>query len=219
LNPKVLKIWDILMKMNKFKEPLIDLFGAEEIDDLYKDYLIIEKQWEKFFKRMNFINLVIIAETPLSGERYIYNPKKNHDSGTQFLRKKQLQECLEIYKRSECSLEGKGKMELMIELGILVIEAYPFALNPDQHIKMNYKKGLGVKNKKELFLRTSSWHFFNKIKKINPKVGPQTVYAFRYRGNMSNLNALIDVNKEIYCLGGDYGNLDTKKLHKIFKKL
>ena len=85
----------------------------------------------------------------------IYNPKKNHDSGTQFLRKKQLQECLEIYKRSECSLEGKGKMELMIELGILVIEAYPFALNPDQHIKMNYKKGLGVKNKKELFKKFS----------------------------------------------------------------
>ena len=175
---------------------------------------------EKFFKRMNFINLVIIAEAPLSGEDYIYNPKpkKNHNSGTQFLYKKQLKECLEIYKKSECSLEGKGKMELMIELGLLVIEAYPYALNPKIH-KKNFKKGLGVKNKKELFLRTSSWHFFNKIKKINTKVCTRPTYAFRYRGNMSNLNTLIDMNKEIYCLGGDYGNLDTKKLHKIFKKL
>ena len=119
--------------MNKFKEPLINLFEAGEIEDLYEDYLDIEKQWEEFFKRVNSINLVIIAEAPLSGEDYIYNPKKNHDSGTQFLRKKQLQKCLEIYKRSECSLEGKGKMELMIELGLLVIEAYPYALNPKIH--------------------------------------------------------------------------------------
>ena len=206
--------------MNKFKEPLINLFDAEEIKCLYKDYLDIEKQWEEFFKRMNFINLVIIAEAPLSGEHYIYNPKKNHDSGTQFLRKKQLQKCLEIYKRSECSLEGKGKMELMIELGILVIEAYPYALNPKIH-KKNFKKGLDEEHKKELFLRTSSWHFFNKIKKINPKVGPQTVYAFRYIGNMGNLNALIGMNKDIHCLGKhkEGGNIDKEKMFKIFKKL
>ena len=153
------------MKMNKFKEPLINLFDAEEIDDLYEDYLIIEKRWEEVFKRMNFINIVIIAEAPLSGEDYIYNPKpkKNHNSGTQFLYKKQLKECLEIYKKSGCSLEGKGKMELMIELGLLVIEAYPYALKPKIY-KKNFKKGLGVKNKKELFLKTSSWHFYNKIK-------------------------------------------------------
>ena len=210
------------MKMNKFKEPLINLFDAEEIDDLYEDYLIIEKRWEEVFKRMNFINIVIIAEAPLSGEDYIYNPdpKKNHNSGTQFLYKKQLKECLEIYKKSECSLEGKGKMELMIELGLLVIEAYPYALNPKIH-KKNFKKGLGVKNKKELFLKTSSWHFYNKIKKINPKVGPQTFYAFRYRGNMGNLNALIDINKDIHCLGKRKGggNIDKEKLFKIFKKL
>ena len=210
------------MKMNKFKEPLINLFDAEEIDDLYEDYLIIEKRWEEVFKRMNFINIVIIAEAPLSGEDYIYNPdpKKNHNSGTQFLYKKQLKECLEIYKKSECSLEGKGKMELMIELGLLVIEAYPYALNPKIH-KKNFKKGLGVKNKKELFLKTSSWHFYNKIKKINPKVGPQTVYAFRYRGNMGNLNALIGMNKDIHCLGKRKGggNIDKEKLFKIFKKL
>jgi hypothetical protein len=208
--------------MNKFKEPLINLFDAEEIDDLYQDYLIIEKRWEEFFKRMNFINLVIIAEAPLSGEGYIYNPdpKKNKDSGTQFLYKENLKDCLEIYKRSECSIEGKGKMELMIELGLLVIEAYPYALNPKIH-KKNFKKGLDEEHKKELFLRTSSWHFFNKIKKINPKVGPQTVYAFRYRGNMGNLNALIGMNKDIHCLGKRYGggNIDEEKLFKIFKKL
>ena len=203
--------------MNKFKEPLINLFDAEEINDLYKDYLDIEKQWEKFFKRMNFINLVIIAEAPLSGKRYIYNPKKNPDEGTQFLRKKQLQKCLEIYKRSECSIEGKGKMELMIELGILVIEAYPFALNPDQHINMNFQKGLSLKAKKELFTKTSSWHFFNKIKKINPKVGPQTVYAYRYIRN-TYLNEFIDIKKDIHCLGGRAMEMDTKKLYKIFQK-
>tara|TARA_Y100000768_G_scaffold385196_1_gene370829 strand:- start:3192 stop:3860 length:669 start_codon:yes stop_codon:yes gene_type:complete len=208
--------------MNKFKEPLINLFGAAEIKDLYEDYLDIEKQWERFFKRINSINLVIIGESPLSGKGYIYNPclKKNHDSGTQFLYKGQLQECLKIHKRSECAIEGKGKMELMIELGLLVIEAYPYALNPEIH-KRSFKKGLSEKQKKELFLRTSSWHFFNKIKKIDSKVGSQTVYAFRYIGNMRNLNSLLGLNKDIDCLGKSRGggHIDQEKLFNIFKNL
>ena len=72
----------------------------------------------------------------------------------------------------------------------------------------------------ELFTKTSSWHFFNKIKKINPKVGPQTVYAFRYIRN-TYLNKFIDIKKDIHCLGKrkEGGNIDKEKLFKIFKKL
>jgi hypothetical protein len=204
--------------INKFKEPLKNFFEEKEINDLYQDYLIIEKHWDNFFRRMDFINLVIIAEAPLSGEGYIYNPdsKKNNDGGSQFLYKKQLCECLEIYKKSDYFIEGKGKMELMIELGLLVIEAYPYALDPKRH-KNNFKKGLGVKKTDELFMRTKSWHFYNKIKQINHRFSSVPTYAFRYRGNMHNLNPLIEMNEEIHCIGGDYGNLNSKELHKIYK--
>jgi hypothetical protein len=71
---------------------------------------------------------------------------------------------------------------------------------------------LSSKKKKQLFSETSSWHFYNKIKKIDSKTSPQTSYAFRYIGNMKDLNKLINIDKEIHCLGGKSFEIDTKKL-------
>ena len=67
--------------MNRFRKPLLPIFDEKVIIDLYEDYLDVEKQWENFFNRIDVINLVIIGEAPLSKDKYIYNPEKNHDSG------------------------------------------------------------------------------------------------------------------------------------------
>ena len=197
--------------MNRFKKPLLPIFDEKVIIDLYEDYLDVEKQWENFFNRIDVINLVIIGEAPLSKDKYIYNPEKNHDSGSSFLSKKDLKKCLGIYKKSEHLLEDEGKMELMVDLGIIIIEAFPYGLNEDKHANSNFKN-LSSKKKKQLFSETSSWHFYNKIKKIDSKTSPQTSYAFRYIGNMKDLNKLINIDKEIHCLGGKSFEIDTKKL-------
>ena len=200
-----------IVLMNRFKKPLLPIFNEKVIIDLYEDYLDVEKQWENFFNRIDVINLVIIGEAPLSKDKYIYNPEKNLDSGSPFLSKKDLKKCFGIYKKSEHLHEDEGKMELMIDLGIIIIEAFPYGLNKDKHGNSNFG-GLSSKKKKQLFLETSSWHFYNKIKKIAAKTSPQTSYAFRYIGNMKDLNKLINIDKEIHCLGGKSFEIDTKKL-------
>jgi len=201
----------------KFREPLEDFFDSNEIQLLFKEYLEIEDHWANFFKKINSINLLIIGEAPLSSCKYIYHPKSK-DVGSPFLFKKHLIESLKIFQGSKHNSETKTKIELMTELGILVIEAYPYTLDPLKH-QFNFQKGLSKKDKIELFRRTKSWHFLKKMELIKPKIDNHTIYAFRYKGNMDNLQALLDIKHDISNLGGKGGNLNKEEFFKIFQKL
>ena len=71
------------------------------------------------------INLVIVAEAPLNSNQYIFNKASKN---TPFLYKSTLEKCIRAYKNYIPETET-NKIDLMRDLGIIIIEAYPFSLS------------------------------------------------------------------------------------------
>ena len=102
-----------------------------QITDLVSEYLAIEKMWSKFFDSMESINLVLVAEAPLNSNQYILN---KHSNNSPFLFKSTLEKCMDAYKNNFDKTDST-KIDLMRDLGIIIIEAYPFSLDHKKNIK------------------------------------------------------------------------------------
>jgi len=161
-------------------EPLISLYQeADEIrrlnDDL--DYLCcayrrIEAWWQKNFEAMIDIKLVILSEAPLFGdtESYIYNPDSKL---TNFLYPKNLS--LISFRNSL-----RTKTDLLIalrELGILILDIFPYAFNTN-NTPFSYRK-LGKTAKKKLLEASSGFHLRPKLQAIRERSNA-THYCARY---------------------------------------
>ena len=199
---------------NLFEKSLTGILEYSQITDLVSDYLAIEKMWSKFFDSMESINLVIVAEAPLSKDQYILNKDSND---TDFLPKRTLKKCISAYNKNIDTSERK-KIDLMRDLGIIIIEAYPFSLDPKKHKK--HFRNLGDELKRNLLNESRSWHLDMKLETIKSKISQETVFAFRY-----------DCNKDVIGLIGDdlnfvnlsdagkekaHGKIDEDKLVNIF---
>jgi hypothetical protein len=103
----------------------------------------------------------------------------------------------------------------MRDLGIIIIEAYPFSLNPNKH-KKNFKN-LKSRQLKNLFKESRSWHLDKKLETIQMKSTPETVFAFRYGRNKDVID-LIDADLNFVRLSKKvaFGPLDEDKLVNIF---
>lgn len=196
---------------NLFEKSLGGILEYSQITDLVSDYLAIEKMWSKFFDNMESINLVIVAEAPLSKDQYILNKDSND---TDFLPKRTLKKCISAYNKNIDTSERK-KIDLMRDLGIIIIEAYPFSLNPNKH-KKNFKN-LKSRQLKNLFKESRSWHLDKKLETIQMKSAPETVFAFRYGRNKDVID-LIDADLNFVRLSKKvaFGPLDEDKLVNIF---
>jgi len=200
---------------NLFEDSLGGILGKLQIDDLLEDYLEIEEKWICFFKKIDSINLVIIAEAPLNSKQYILN-KNAKDSI--FLYKRTLEKCIDVYKENPVKNE-LTKIDLMRELGIIVIEAYPFALDPKKH-KNNYEN-LDPETKKHLFKTSYPWHLKKKLEIMKSKTTPNTVFSYRYDRNKDFID-FIDTDINFIYIGDagkgrkSYGATDEDKLVNIF---
>ncbi len=196
---------------NLFKKSLGGILEHSQITDLVSDYLAIEKMWSKFFDKMKSINLVIVAEAPLSKDQYILNKDSND---TDFLPKRTLKKCISAYNKN-IDTSKREKTDLMRDLGIIIIEAYPFSLNPSKH-KKNFKN-LKSGQLKNLFKEARSWHLDKKLETIQTKSTPETVFAFRYGRNKDVID-LIDADLNFVRLSKKvaFGPIDEDKLVNIF---
>lgn len=200
-----------------FEKSLARILEHHQITDLVSEYLAIEKMWSKFFDSMESINLVLVAEAPLNSNQYILNKDSNNSP---FLFKSTLEKCMDAYKNNFDKTDST-KIDLMRDLGIIIIEAYPFSLDPKKHKK--HFRNLGDDLKRNLLNESRSWHLDMKLETIKSKTSQETVFAFRY-----------DCNKDVIGLIGDdlnfvnlsdagkenaHGKIDEDKLVSIFSNL
>ena len=187
-----------------FQDSLIDIMDQQEIECLTLEYLIIEKLWSSFFNTIDTINLVILAEAPLNSNQYIFNENSRN---TIFLYKSSLEKCFKEFKANP-NIKNLNKIELMRELGIIVIEAYPFALDPKKH-KNNFSNLDPLIKKLEL---------------IKTKINKNTIFSYRYERNRDFLSMINEDIDFIYI--GDagngkksYGAINESKLISMYKKI
>ncbi len=199
---------------NLFEKSLIGILEYSQIADLVSEYLVIEKMWSKFFDSMENINLVIVAEAPLSSDQYILNKDSNNSS---FLYKSTLEKCMGAYKNNFDKTDI-SKIDLMRDLGIIILEAYPFSLNRNKHKK--HFRNLKPEQLKKLLNESRSWHLDMKLENIKPKTTPETVFAFRYDCNKDVIGLIDDdlnfVNLSDAGKENAHGKIDEDKLVNIF---
>ena len=113
------------------------------------------------------IKLVLIGESPLRSENYIYN--NGNTKGSPFLPEKHINHCLTLLGKDIPPSEEENKRPaLMNELGLLVLDMFPFAFNKgktrflysrkrlDEEIKRLYLIACFASFFKSLLLDTSS---------------------------------------------------------------
>ena len=110
------------------------------------------------------------------------------------------------------------KIDLMRDLGIIIIEAYPFSLDPKKH-KNNFDN-LGLELKKTLLKKSCPWHLDKKLEIIKPKTTPETIFSYRYDRNKDFIG-LIDADLNFINISDAgkkpaYGAIDEDKLVNMF---
>jgi hypothetical protein len=219
--------YTIRMDFYKFKSPLEGLIQRNsltmhEVESLWKNYQVIENYWFQNFKNLKKVNLILLGEAPLRHSSYIYN-KESADSS--FLYKKHLLKCMEIGDGNDQYYLEKNKIELMLELGILALDLFPFSFSMENNFNYRNKDKSNrtfIKPNKEhkkilidLFNQSYPWHLDNKIDAILKKTSKNTKYAYRYKA-CANLNLEIFPRATKLSLGKSY-DLDKDVLYSIFK--
>ena len=218
----------MIVEINQFKAPIIsseefNILNESEIDQLYREYLLIEDLWWENFSKLKKINLILVGESPLSFKNYIYN--KDVNANTSFLYKRHIENIF-IKIEKESSLAGKEDfLGALLDLGILVLDLFPYALN--QELNLNYAR-IYKRNKiseiacRNIFLESSAWHLEPKIKEITRKTTESSTYAFRYARNFNMVDGLDVENPfsgiEIEAIYKDRNDLDSDVLYGFFKK-
>lgn len=200
-----------------FQESLEGIIENSQIKYLVTEYLEIEKMWTSFLNSLEIINLVLVAEAPLNSNQYILNKTAKN---TSFLYKSTLEKCMNAY-RNDIHKYETTKIDLMRDLGIIVIEAYPYSLDPKKH-KNNFGN-LTLQSRKVLLNQSCSWHLDKKLETIKVKTTKKTIFGYRYNRNKDFIN-LIDTDLKFVNLSDAgkkpaYGSIDEDKLIKIFTDL
>ena len=199
------------------------LIDNNEINYLYDNYCKIEEVWWSNFELIDYpIYLVLIGEAPLRFENYIYN--NGNTNGSPFLPEKHIKHCLALLDKDIPPTKEENKRPAsMNELGLLVLDMFPFAFNDKDTPKFSYESYYTKKGEahlEELFLQSVSWHLSEKIEKINSKVNEKTAYAFRYKRNFdlqSNYDLKIFQTDEYLNFGSSGMHINKEKLYKFFK--
>lgn len=162
-------------------------FGDSFIDDnsyLKSASVEAEIMWKQNLNQLTSIKFIIVGEAPLWGDKknYIYNPNRHN---TQFFTRNDLGKVLGV------SITNKVEfIEQCIQIGLLFIDAFPFALNK-RFTKLNFQTMLEY-DYRYLYEKTADSFFLNKLQTISSKCTTQTKVAFRYSRTKYYLNDLIE---------------------------
>jgi hypothetical protein len=205
---------------------IINLFEQdnEYLEDAFNEITGI---WFNNLDQINEIKYLIIAEAPLWGKSksYIYNP---NTPCTQFFYKSDLEYILDTQIKDKAEF-----IRLCNEIGLLIIDISPFALNSEDII-INYRNksknnpyGLTKQQYRELVELTIPFFFEKKIKAIVPKMSSDVKVFFRYarvKRRFQDLisevlitNGLIKSENEILDVSKQGGGIDRLNLLSIMK--
>lgn len=213
------------MNFNDNKKILKDYYDKQGISANFdKDCLYLEKSFNEISKiwldnlnQIDKVNFVMIAEAPLWGKvkKYIYNPQTNN---SQFFYRSDLSDII-----NKPILDKKDFIKHCNDIGLIIIDISPFALNPTD-TAINYRK-MTINQYRELVTRTLPFYFEQKIKAINEKKSRSVKTFFRYarvKNNFLDLisnvlikYAIIGSQNEIGDISQKGGGIDKIKLKQI----
>ena len=107
----------------------------EEIYFLYREFEKNEKIWWDNFKEIKKVNLVLIGESPLRTDDYIYY-LGNKKLYTPFLNYKHIEEFLRKKKNPQLIRNRIEFINVLNSLGLLIIEMFPYTFNKKQTCSM-----------------------------------------------------------------------------------
>ncbi len=198
--------------------------GISEHFEKDNDYLKgafegIQHLWLQNFEKVDSVKCIMIGEAPLWGndKSYIYNPETVN---SQFFYREDLA-CLVT---ENCQLEDKTQfLERLNELGIVIVDISPFALNPE-NTEINYRI-LGRGAYKSLIQLSSPNYFEKKLDWVAKKSVPNVKVVFRYKrvkdlfqkivGPMLVARKISTVD-EIHHVSQRGGGIDRRKLKSLF---
>jgi hypothetical protein len=177
------------IKWNKISNSIIKIYADHELDSNYESdskYLMeafefTEILWEKQFDRIDDLKVVMLSEAPLFGERktYIYNPATNP---TAFFYYQDLN-AFPTFNNDLNPKRVEEKKEIMFEQfaknGFLVLNIFPFALNP-KDTSINYQR-MGKKLYKELLDVTTESYLLPKLAQSFKKAKGTIKFIYRYK--------------------------------------
>ena len=139
----------------------------------------INDLWKSNFDKIEKVKYLLIAEAPLWGanESYIYNTEIRN---SQFFYRSDLEVILNTQIKDK-----KEFIEICNQIGLLILDISPFALNTSDTI-INYSKNksgsqkLTKKQYRELVQMTLPTYFHKKIKMIKKKQSSKIKVFFRY---------------------------------------
>ena len=217
-----------MMEFDNFKSPLNDLIKKnfltnQELNSLWDNYQKIETCWFQNFQNIKEVNLILLGELPLRHSSYIYN-QGSADSA--FLYKRHLLKCMQIRHGTNADDFNKTKIELMLDLGILVLDLFPYSFSIENNFNFRNKNKSNktfIKPNMEhqkilihLFNESYPWHLAKKIETILKKTSLKTKYAYRYKA-CAELNLEIFPKDPKISLGKSY-DMNSKIFYAIFKK-
>ena len=188
----------------------------------------INTLWKNNFDKIDKVKYLLIAEAPLWGskESYIYNVKTRN---SQFFYRSDLETILNTQIKDK-----KEFIEICNEIGLLVLDISPFALNT-KDTKINYSNNknesqkLTKKQYKELVQITLPTYFCKKIKIIKKKQSSKIKVFFRYTRVKNTFQDLIKdllINNMFINHQGDIGEIsqsgggvDRKKLRHLINEI
>lgn len=171
----------VLQKLSRDKN-LTHRFKADNAY-LKKAFKKIQRLWMKNLAKIRKVKYILIAEAPLWGKekKYIYNPKA---SNTQFFH---LNDLAEITNKE--ILDKKSFLKILNELGIIVVDIAPFALN-EKITAINYRK-LSKSEYTHLLESSFATYFETKLDMISKKKAKNVCVFYRYERVKKRFGRLI----------------------------
>ena len=182
------------IEQDTFKIPLRPLYSQRnvsmdrDLDYLIKAYQHTEELWWDNFLSMKEVKYVLLAEAPQYGKdkSYIYNPQI---PGTPFLGLATINQ-ISLRLGLDGRLKEKPEMlQRMRELGLLVLDLFPYAFN-DQ-TQFQYQRIMRPFGK-ALCKDSSGWHLKPKCLEIKKKSNRQILFGVRYSRLFSFASEMIE---------------------------
>ncbi len=186
-----------------------------------------ETLWEKQFHKIDDLKVVMFSEAPLFGEKqtYLYNP---NSKPTTFFYFQDLQAFPTFNYTDIKPKSTNDKKTLMFEHfiknGFLILDIFPFALNP-KDTEINYRR-MSKQLYNDLLISTADSYLIPKLKRCLMKMQDSPCFVYRYKrlykktgDHMDHILSDLfqgDRNYILKTVNGTNMSLDRGKLANLF---
>lgn len=181
-----------------------------ELAYLRSAFLFTEELWGRAFDGLRQVNLVLLSEAPEFGDNmsYIYNPQTPH---TSFIYLEDLSDGGR-YRMTQIA-KKLALLERMKDLGVLVLDLFPYALN-GKNTRLRYSN-LRPREYAELFKAVAPSFLRPKLRRIRDKLSPGARFVYRYnRLRKRSCDGLLPIIRELDLVreGSDLGCIGGKNM-------